>query len=65
MNWIMTVLTLFSAFLMPLTLITGFYWMNIEPLFMATHPWFVYLIMTISILLMILFYLYFKRKQKL
>jgi magnesium transporter len=25
MNWIMTVLTLFSAFLMPLTLITGFY----------------------------------------
>ncbi len=65
MNWIMTVLTLFSAFLLPLTLITGFYWMNIEPLFMAKHPWFVYLVMIISITLMIIFYIYFKRKWKL
>ncbi len=64
MNWIMTVLTLFSAFLMPLTLITWFYWMNIEPLFMAKHPWFVYLIMLISIFIMIVFYIYFKKKQK-
>ena len=64
MNWIMTVLTLFSAFLLPLTLITWFYWMNIEPLFMAKHPWFVYSIMILSIIIMVVFYIYFKKKQK-
>ena len=64
MNWIMTVLTLFSAFLLPLTLITGFYWMNIEPLFMAKEPWFVYSFMIWSIAIMIIFYIYFKKKQK-
>ena len=65
MNWIMTVLTLFSAFLLPLTLITWFYGMNVEPLFMAKHPWFVYSVMITSILLMVIFYIYFKKKWKL
>jgi magnesium transporter len=65
MNWIMTVLTLFSAFLLPLTLITGFYWMNVEPLFMADKPWFVYWVIIISISIMVLSYIYFKKKWKL
>ncbi len=65
MNWIMTILTLFSAFLLPLTLITGFYWMNVEPLFMADKPWFVYWVIIISISIMMLSYIYFKNKGKL
>lgn len=65
MNWIMTVLTLFSAFLLPLTLITSFYWMNIEPLFLADNPNIVYLLLVFSILFMYLFYIYFKSKGKL
>jgi Mg2+ and Co2+ transporter CorA len=64
MNWIMTVLTLFSAFLLPLTLITWFYWMNVEPLFMADKPWFVYWILIVSITIMVLSYFYFKKKGK-
>jgi len=65
MNWIMTILTLFSAFLLPLTLITGFYWMNVEPLFMADKPWFVYWVIIVSISIMIMSYIYFKKKWKL
>jgi Mg2+ and Co2+ transporter CorA len=65
MNWIMTVLTLFSAFLLPLTLITWFYGMNVEPLFMAEKPWFVYWVLIISISIMIMSYIYFKKKGKL
>jgi len=64
MNWIMTVLTLFSAFLLPLTLITWFYWMNVTPLFMADSPWFVYWILIFSILIMVFSYIYFKKKWK-
>ena len=64
MNWIMTVLTLFSAFLLPLTLITWFYWMNVTPLFMADRPWFVYWILIFSILIMVFSYIYFKKKWK-
>ena len=65
MNWIMTVLTLFSAFLLPLTLITWFYGMNVEPLFMAHKPLFVYWVIIFSIFIMVLSYFYFKRKWKL
>jgi magnesium transporter len=64
MNWIMTVLTLFSAFLLPLTLITWFYWMNIDPLFMAHNPMFVYSIFIVSIIVMILFFIYYKNNWK-
>jgi len=63
MNWIMTVLTLFSAFLLPLTLITSFYWMNIH-LPYQNNPEIVYLMIIFSVILMIVFYIYFKRKQK-
>jgi len=64
MNWTMTVLTLFSAFLLPLTLITGFYWMNVTPLFMADKPWFIYGVLIFSITIMVIFYFYFKKKGR-
>lgn len=64
MNIIMKVLTLFSAFMLPLTLITSFYWMNIEPLFMSTYPNFVYFIFFLSILIMYLSFIYFKKKGR-
>ncbi len=63
MNWIMTVLTLFSAFLLPLTLITSFYWMNISLPF-QDNPEVVYFMIICSIFMMFLFYVYFKKKQK-
>jgi len=63
MNWIMTVLTLFSAFLLPLTLITSFYWMNISLPF-QNNPEIVYFMIILSIFIMFLFYVYFKKKQK-
>ncbi len=63
MNWIMTVLTLFSAFLLPLTLITSFYWMNISLPF-QNNPEVVYFMIICSIFMMFLFYVYFKKKQK-
>ena len=65
MNWTITVLTVFSAFMLPLTLITSFYWMNIDPLFLADNTNLVYLVLISSILFMYLFYIYFKRKGKL
>ncbi len=63
MNWIMTILTLFSAFLLPLTLITSFYWMNIKLPF-QNNPEVVYFMILCSIVIMFLFYVYFKKKQK-
>jgi len=63
MNWIMTILTLFSAFLLPLTLITSFYGMNIKLPF-QDKPLQVYLMLVFSILLMFTFYIYFKKKNK-
>jgi len=65
MNWIMTVLTVFSAFMLPLTLITSFYWMNVEPLFFASNPNLVYLVLIVSVLFMYLLYIYLKNKGKL
>lgn len=63
MNYTMKILTIFSAFILPLTLITSFYGMNIT-LPMQNNPLFVYLLLIWSIFSMILFYLYMKRNWK-
>jgi len=63
MNSTMTILTIFSAFLLPLTLITSFYWMNIE-LPLKNNPEIVYLMFLFSIVIMFIFYIYFKKKWK-
>jgi len=64
MNWTITILTVFSAFMLPLTFITSFYWMNINPLFMANSPLFVYLLLVFSLFIMYILYLFFNKKWK-
>lgn len=60
-NFVIKVLTIFSAFMLPLTLITSFYGMNVQQL-----PWastqFVLTCMILSVCLMIGVYAYFKSK---
>lgn len=62
-NTIMTFLTLFSAFLLPLTLITSFYWMNVVLPF-QNHTQFIYIFLLISIFIMLFIFLYFKKNGK-
>jgi Mg2+ and Co2+ transporter CorA len=60
----MTFLTIFSTFLLPLTLITSFYWMNTDPLpYMYNNTDFVYWILVFSVIIMIVIYYYVKKKQ--
>lgn len=62
-NFTMKVLTTFSAFLLPLTLITSFYGMNIA-LPYANNTFFIYQLLLWSVLGMLLIYLYLKRTGK-
>ena len=62
-NSIMTFLTLFSAFFLPLTLITSFYWMNITLPF-QDNPMVVHWIIIFITILMIVSYIFFKKKTK-
>ncbi len=64
-NNVMTFLTIFSTFLLPLTLITSFYWMNTDPLpFLYNNITFVYSSLIFSIFIMIIFFYYLKKKWK-
>ncbi len=63
-NNVIRLLTIFSAFLLPLTLITSFYWMNINLPF-ADSPSFIYILLFMSILIMISVYFYLNKKGKL
>ncbi|MBQ8161925.1 MAG: magnesium transporter CorA [Clostridia bacterium] len=62
-NHIMTVLTVVTTIFMPLTLITGWYGMNFEhmPELSADHGYTV--VITLSLLIVILSLLYFKKKK--
>lgn len=62
-NTIMTFLTLFSAFMLPLTLITSFYWMNVALPFQK-DTFFVYIFMLTSFFVMFFVFLYFKKNGK-
>lgn len=62
-NFIIKVLALFSALLLPLTLVTSFYGMNIDLPYSDT-PVVVFLFLSLSALAMILIYLVFKRNGK-
>lgn len=62
-NFIIKVLTIFSAFLLPLTLITSFYGMNIDfPLWMTTN--FVYILLVGTLLIMFMIYLILRKTGK-
>jgi magnesium transporter len=62
-NNIMTFLTIFSVFLLPLTLITSFYWMNITPL-PFDNIYFIYIMLILSIIIMILLFYILRKKWK-
>ena len=62
-NFILKVLALFSAFLLPLTLVTSFYWMNIDLPF-SWESIFVYILLSLAALVMIIIYFVFKRNGK-
>lgn len=62
MNYIMKILTFFSALILPLTLITSFYWMNVK--LPDTNLDFVYLLLALSIVIMLWLYLYMKKKWR-
>ncbi len=62
-NSIIKFLTIFSAFMLPLTLITSFYGMNIKLPFQE-KPFFAYAAMWLSISLLAVVFLYFQRKRK-
>jgi len=63
-NNVMSFLAIFSAFFLPLTLITSFYWMNIK-LPLEHRPDIVYLILFFITFLMIFAYIFWKNKWKL
>ena len=63
-NNVIRLLTIFSAFLLPLTLITSFYGMNIT-LPYSDSPLFIYIILIVSIFVMFTIYYYLNRKGKL
>jgi magnesium transporter len=62
-NFTMKILTIFSAFLLPLTLITSFYGMNIT-LPYAENSFFIFNLLWMSIILMLIIYLLLKRNWK-
>jgi len=61
-NFVIKVLTLFSAFMLPLTLITSFYGMNIDLPLANSH--FVYVLMCLWIVSMVTIYMFFKSRGK-
>lgn len=62
-NFVIKVLTVFSAFMLPLTLITSFYWMNIDLPF-SENIKFVFFLIFLSLFLMVLTYLYLRKNWK-
>lgn len=60
MNYVMKILTFFSAIILPLTLITSFYWMNV-PLPMQDSINFVYFLLAFSTFIMVFLYMLMKK----
>ena len=59
-NFVIKVLTVFSAFMLPLTLITSFYWMNVDLPF-AENIQFVIFLLFSSLFVMVLIYTFLRR----
>ena len=62
-NKVMTLLALFSAFLLPLTLITSFYWMNIDLPF-QNNSIIVFIFLLLITIFMVSTYIYMRKKWK-
>lgn len=63
LNKLMAILTIFSAFMLPLTLITSFYGMNLVTLPYAHKPWIVYSMLIGCTIFMLLWIWYLKKKK--
>lgn len=59
-NFVIKVLTVFSAFLLPLTLITSFYWMNVELPYSDSIKFISFLLFT-SLFIMVLIYVVLRK----
>jgi len=62
-NFVIKILTVFSAFMLPLTLITSFYWMNVTLPF-SENIQFVTLLLMLSSFFMVLIYLVLRKNWK-
>lgn len=62
-NFVIKILTIFSSFLLPLTVLTSFYWMNIDLPFQQS-PFLVYLLICMSLIIMVSLFWYFKKTGK-
>jgi magnesium transporter len=61
-NEIMKILTFFSSIMLPLTMITGMYGMNIQLPFMS-HPYAFWMVFSLMAVIVIVLIIYFKRKR--
>lgn len=59
-NFVIKILTVFSAFLLPLTLITSFYWMNLDLPF-SQNINYVYFLLSFALFIMVIIYLYLRK----
>ena len=62
-NFVIKILTVFSAFMLPLTLITSFYWMNVDLPF-AENIKFIFFLLFSSLFLMVLIYVFLRRSWR-
>jgi magnesium transporter len=62
-SYVISILTIFSAFILPLTLITSFYGMNIKLPF-QDDSWFVYLVLLLSVVSMSIMHFILKKMGK-
>lgn len=63
LNEIMKILTIISVIMLPLTVITGFYGMNVNGLPFATHPQASEIIIAFLVLVILIMVIYFNRKR--
>lgn len=63
LNKLMAILTIFSAFMLPLTLITSFYGMNLHSLPYVNNPPVVYGMLIVCTILMLIWIWYLKKKK--
>ncbi len=62
-NRIMTVLTVVSTIFMPLTLITGWFGMNFRYMPELDHPWAYPVVIAVSVLIIVVSLIFFKKKK--
>lgn len=62
-NFVIKILTVFSAFMLPLTFVTSFYWMNVDLPFTENIK-FIFFLLFSSLFMMVIFYLILRRSWR-